>query len=95
MFLTSLTGSSGAAAPPPTDLDGMLAVDEGPMRGELRRQIASLEREMSQFKALYEPWHRRRTTADRGPALLSACALERIRDEMLDARDAAQACVGD
>jgi uncharacterized small protein (DUF1192 family) len=80
-----LTHTGGGASPPPIDLDALLAVDEGPMRGDLRRQIAYLERELSRIKAELAPWEFRRATRPRGPAILSSASLEEIRDELLDA----------
>jgi hypothetical protein len=77
------TGSG--AAPPPIDLDSLLKVDEGPMRGDLRRQIALLERELARIKAIVEPWDGTRMTPLRGPALLPSESLEKIRDELLNA----------
>jgi hypothetical protein len=55
------------------------------MRGELRRQIARLEREITRMKSIAAPWEPRRPSRSHGPALLSAGALEAIRDELLDA----------
>jgi hypothetical protein len=80
-----LTSTGGGASRPPIDLDALLAVDEGPMRGDLRRQIAHLERELSRIKAVLAPWEFRRTTPLRGPAVLTSASLEEIRDELLDA----------
>jgi len=81
--LKTKTGSG--AAPPPIDLDSLLKVDEGPMRGDLRRQIALLERELARIKSIVEPWEGKRTTPLRGPALLPSESLEKIRDELLAA----------
>jgi hypothetical protein len=76
---------TGGSAPPPTDPDPFGPLDEGPMRRELRRQIARLEREFARVKGVLAPWELERTTPRRGPALLDAGALEQIRDELLDA----------
>lgn len=80
-----LTLKSGGISLPPLDLDGLLAVDEGPMRGDLRRQIGYLERQLSRINAIVAPWELRRASPCRGPAVLSAASLEQIRDELLDA----------
>lgn len=71
--------------PPPVDLDSLLDVDEGPMRGDLRRQIAFLERELTVLGSLVAPWEPRRTSPMRGPAILSTADLERVRDELVRA----------
>jgi hypothetical protein len=55
------------------------------MRRELRRQIARLERDVARMKAIVGPWELQRVSSTRGPALLGAEALERIRDELLTA----------
>jgi hypothetical protein len=78
------TRSSGFS-PPPIDLDELFSLDEGPMRGDLRRQIARLEREYARLKAVLAPWELNRATSRRGPALLDAASLEQIRDELLSA----------
>jgi hypothetical protein len=74
---------AGGLTPPPIDFDQLWALDEGPMRGDLRRQIGRLEREYSRLKGLLAPWELDRATPRRGPALLDAGALEQIRDELL------------
>jgi hypothetical protein len=56
------------------------------MRKELRRQIAKLERDIAQMKAVVGPWEMARVTPRRGPALLGAEPLEQVRDELLAAR---------
>jgi hypothetical protein len=62
------------------------------MRRELRRQIGRLERELTRLKAIVAPWELGdRATELRGPALLNAASLERIRDELLAAAHALQA----
>jgi hypothetical protein len=76
---------AGGTPPPPIDFDALLAVDEGPMRGDLKRQIALLERELTRVKAIVAPWELDRANAARGPALLDSETLERIRDELLNA----------
>lgn len=82
MARSSLTGGGSQ---PPIDFDALLAVDEGPMRGDLRRQIAHLERELSRIRAEFAPWDLERSGPSRGPAILSTAELEEIRDELLDA----------
>jgi hypothetical protein len=79
-----ITRANGSP-PPPIDLDERGSLDEGPMRGELRRQIARLEREFARLKAILAPWEQERATPRRGPALLDAAALEQVRDELLRA----------
>jgi hypothetical protein len=78
-------------APPPTDVppapplappDPPPAIDEGPMRRELLRQIALLDADLGARTTHAPPG---RTTDCRGPALLPTVQLERIRDELLAA----------
>jgi hypothetical protein len=76
----------GAPPVPPVDLPDF-AVDEGPMRSELRRQIARLEQELTTLVVTSCPWEPRRSNAARGPAVQSGAALEQIRDELLTAID--------
>ena len=45
----------GAAPPPPID-PLLIDADEGPMRGDLRRQIQELERVLQRLKAAAFPW---------------------------------------
>jgi hypothetical protein len=71
----------GGAAPPPAPPVEPV-VDEGPMRRELLRQIALLDADLATQNRYPLP---ERTTARRGPAILPTAALERIRDELLDA----------
>jgi hypothetical protein len=54
------------------------------MRGELRRQIARLEREILRLRSVVAPWEPPGPSRSRGPALLGSAALETIRDEMVD-----------
>jgi hypothetical protein len=58
------------------------------MRRELRRQIARLERELTELVVLTSPWEPRRTSPGRGPAIQGGSDLEQIRDELLAAVDA-------
>jgi hypothetical protein len=69
---------------PPVTTDGG-AVDEGPLRRELLRQIGELEEQWSIRRARRHPWSRERTSRRRGPALLATADLEAIRDELLNA----------
>jgi hypothetical protein len=55
------------------------------MRGDLRRQIAWLEREFGRLKTVLAPWELDRATPRRGPALLDSASLEQIRDELVSA----------
>jgi hypothetical protein len=87
---TVLLDTSGSS-PPPVDLDQLWSLDEGPMRGDLRRQIGRLERDFARLKGVLAPWEQGRATPARGPALLDARALEEIRDELLFALRALQA----
>jgi hypothetical protein len=80
-----LVRADGVANPPPPEDPVLSALAEGPMRRELRRQIARLEREVTRLKAIVGPWEMDRVTRPRGPALLGADSLERIRDELLTA----------
>jgi hypothetical protein len=72
----------GAPPAPPADLPS-LDTDEGPMRSELRRQIAALERELAAVVAQSCPWEPRQANVSRGPAVQSSANLEQIRDELL------------
>jgi hypothetical protein len=78
------TSTHGSGTPPPPVFDAA-PVAEGPMRRELRRQIARLERELARLKLVIAPWEIDRVTPSRGPALLDAAALESVRDELLTA----------
>jgi len=80
-----MPAKGGSASLPPIDLDALLAVDEGPMRGDLRRQIAYLERQLARLNAALAPWEFTRATPARGPAVLPTASLEQVRDELLDA----------
>lgn len=55
------------------------------MRSELRRQIATLERELAAIVARSCPWEPRTVNPSRGPAVQSGANLEEIRDELLAA----------
>lgn len=70
--------------PPPVEPD-QISVDEGPMRRELLRQIAALERELSRLVSETCPWDPVVANPSRGPAMLSTADLEKIRDELLTA----------
>lgn len=72
----------GAPPAPPEDLPSF-NVDEGPMRSELRRQIAALETELASVIARSCPWEPRTVNASRGPAVQCGANLEQIRDELL------------
>jgi hypothetical protein len=78
---------SGAGSPPDVDrLESLLVADEGAARGELRRQIARLERELGELFASAFPrkgidWT---VTPAGGPRLLGVAELEQIRDELAD-----------
>jgi hypothetical protein len=78
-----LRGRSAGGADRLPPIDDLLAVDEGPMRRELMRQISALEAAMSQLvidNALHAKEH---ASPTRGPAILSTADLERVRDELL------------
>jgi hypothetical protein len=64
----------------------LLPVDEGPMRGDLRRQIALLEAEISRFVVENCPDVVLPEQPIRGPAVLSSADLEQVRDELLQLR---------
>lgn len=72
----------GAPPETPSDLPGF-DTDEGPMRSELRRQIAELEGQLAGIVAQSCPWEPRQVNAPRGPAVQSGANLEQIRDELL------------
>jgi hypothetical protein len=72
----------GAPPLPPVDLPAW-DVDEGPMRSELCRQIAVLERELTGLVASSCPWETLGTSPLRGPSIQSGESLEQIRDELL------------
>ncbi|MEA2166822.1 MAG: hypothetical protein QOF76_122 [Solirubrobacteraceae bacterium] len=77
----------GSGNLPPVDFD--LAVDEGPMRRELLRQIRQLEDDIARFitdNCPYEPPIV--ASPNRGPAIQTNADLERIRDELLESRAA-------
>jgi hypothetical protein len=81
--------STGDAAPPRPPADApSLAVDEGPLRSELLRQIAHLEGELATLVSNACPWDPPQASPERGPGLQPTPTLERIRDELLDALDA-------
>lgn len=77
-------GSTGTGGKPPVppDLDP-IAADEGPMRGELKRQIEALESEIAQFIVANCPYEEVPKLAERGPAVLTTAELEFVRDELL------------
>jgi len=72
-----LPPAGGGTPPPATDVPD--PVDEGPMRRELLRQIAQLERRLS---ASTPGWESTCPTPRRGPALQPTSELERLRDEL-------------
>lgn len=72
----------GAPPAPPGDLPSF-ECDEGPMRSELRRQIAALEKELATIVARSCPWEPRSVNPTRGPSVQSSSHLEQIRDELL------------
>lgn len=83
-----MTPPAGVGTTPPAPPAGPVAlpgIDQGPMRGELLRQIAQLEEELAVLLARRRDWSRRRISPRRGPALLSTADLERIRDELVTA----------
>jgi hypothetical protein len=57
------------------------------MRGDLRRQIEWLERDLVELRAIVAPWEPIQTHPSRGPRLMSGSQLEQIRDELLVAVD--------
>ena len=63
--------------------DELLTADEGPMRRELMRQIAALERKLSKFRRDHAPYDPLPELLQRGPALLTTEQLEQVRDELL------------
>lgn len=71
-------------APP---FEDPLSADERPMRRELIRQIAALELKLSSFRRDQAPFEQLPELPQRGPALLSAELLERVRDELLEQLD--------
>lgn len=89
---TTRHASTSGAAPPraPGDLPS-LAVDEGPLRRELLRQIAHLEGELADLVTNACPWDPPHASPERGPGLQPTPTLERIRDELLNALDAVRA----
>lgn len=74
------------AGPPAPPIDAGTAVDEGPARRELRRQIALLEHDRQQIVLATCPWTAPAAATGRsGPRLLSAADLVVVRDELLAA----------
>lgn len=73
---------AGGAPPLPPDLDA-LPVDEGPMRGELMRQIEALEATLARFITENCPYEELPVMAQRGPVVLTTEQLEYVRDELL------------
>lgn len=71
---------------PPPEAPTTAPTDEGPMRGELRRQIAFLERDIAKFVALNCPHEPQTASKPRGPGVLATSELEEIRDELLALR---------
>lgn len=82
--------TAGGIGPPPPIDPALFDVDEGPMRGDLRRQIQELERALTRLKAAAFPWEASKTSPSRGPGVLMAADLERIRDELVAALTALQ-----
>jgi hypothetical protein len=70
----------GPGQPP---LEELLHADEGPMRRDLLRQIAALEKTLSDFLIEHAPYEQLRAASDRGPSLLDAAELEQVRDDLL------------
>lgn len=89
MALNTTHPRPGGGAPPlkPPEAPSF-DVDEGPMRSELRRQIAHLERELTTLAASSFPWEPREVSPRRGPAVQGGASLEEIRDELLAALEA-------
>ncbi len=56
--------------------------EEGRARRDLLRQIAALERQVSDLAVLHCVWRTPRHGHVQGPALLSLEQLERVRDEL-------------
>lgn len=77
------TLTDGAGGPPPVDLPS-LVTDEGPMRGELRRQIERLEKQLAELKASAWSWGTSLERPKRGPAVLTTSQLEEVRDELYE-----------
>lgn len=73
---------TGGVPPIPPDIEPITS-DEGPMRGELKRQIEALETEIAQFIVDNCPYEELPRLAERGPAVLSTEQLEFVRDELL------------
>lgn len=74
--------TAGGTPPPPID-PALPALDEGPMRGDLRRQIQELESALNRLKIAAFPWETIESSPRRGPQLLAAEDLERVRDELV------------
>ncbi len=76
------TTDAGGAPPHPPNLE-LIAADEGPMRGDLKRQIQALEAELAQCIVDNCPYEVLPTVGERGPAVLTTEQLEFVRDELL------------
>jgi hypothetical protein len=76
------TGSGGALPTIPPELPD---VDERPGRRDLLRQIAALERHLSEVAVTHSIWNTPRAGRERGPAMLSMEELEQVRDELFAA----------
>ncbi|MCW3010972.1 MAG: hypothetical protein JWO90_1376 [Solirubrobacterales bacterium] len=73
----------GAPPYPPTGPLGGAAVDEGPMRSELVRQIVLLEQELASLGSAAGLLRLDPSSPRRGPAILSTADLEQTRDELV------------
>lgn len=78
------TPGDGGMSPPVSPF--LPALDEGPMRAELLRQIRRLEIEISRFTVANCPYAPVVASQRRGPAILATAQLEEIRDELLAIR---------
>ncbi len=79
-------GLGGGGSAPPPEAPSLDPTDEGPMRGELRRQIALLERDIARFVAVNCPHEPLPGSRTRGPGILTTAELEEVRDELLALR---------
>jgi hypothetical protein len=79
--MTHETGGGGA----PPDEALLRPLDEGPGRRDLLRQIAALERRLSELAVAHSVWLETAAAEERAPSVLSMEELELVRDRLYTA----------